>query len=150
MGTQDSLAKGKYRTRITAVLGVETAGADEQIEIPMIVGVLSDLSGSKTRTEALEDRKPIELKAENFSRVMKGIAPEVEVRIPNLAQPVKMTFEHMDHFSPEHIAATVPALKELMEMRKKLQDLGNIIESNRAAQPAIGAMLEDLKNEYLK
>jgi type VI secretion system protein ImpB len=147
---QESLATGKYRTRITAVLGVETAGADEQIEIPMIVGVLSDLSGSKARAEALDDRKPIEINAENFSRVMKGLAPEVEVTVPNLPQTVKLTFTHMDDFSPERIAETVPELRTLLAMRKKLRELENKIDGKPATERAIGAMLEDLKKEHLK
>jgi type VI secretion system protein ImpB len=149
-GMQQSLATGKYRTRITAILGVETAGADEQIEIPMIVGVLSDLSGAKARAEALDDRKPIELNAENFARVMKGIAPEVELTVPTLPQSVKLTFTHMDDFSPERIAETVPELKNLLAMRKKLRELENKIDGKPATERAIGAMLEDLKKEHLK
>src|SRR5918995_1899456 len=91
------------RPRVQITYDVETNGAMEKKELPFVVGVLADLSGApKTALKALKDSKI----------------------------PVELNFKHIDDFEPAKIAAQVPTLKALLDLRERLTYLQAKMEGN--------------------
>jgi len=136
------------KPRVQISYDVETNGAMQKKELPYVVGVLADLSAQRsTPLPALKDRKFVEVDRDNINNVMADAAPEVSIRVDNklsedgtqLSVPLK--FRSMEDFQPAKIAEQVPALKELLAMRQRLDEvLGKI---------GVNAKLEGLLQEVL-
>jgi len=125
------------RPRVQITYDVETGGAMEKKELPFVVGVLADLSGSpKTAQRPLKDRKVVPIDRDNFNDVLAGATPRVALKVKNRLTdedtkiPVELNFKHMDDFEPAKIAEQVPALKALLEMRQRLTYLQSKMEGN--------------------
>jgi len=125
------------RPRVQITYDVETNGAMVKKELPFVVGVLADLSAQrKTPLPAMRDRKFTEIDRDNIDSVMADAAPELSIRVANrlsedgsqLSVPLK--FRNMDDFSPGKVAEQVAPLKELLEMRKRLDEVLGKIEAN--------------------
>jgi type VI secretion system protein ImpB len=118
------------RPRVQITYDLEIAGSSVEKELPFVMGVLADLSGTPGRPQTpLRDRKFIEIDAGNFTEVMASIAPRVSFLAEN-----KMTkdggyiqadieFKSMADFSPASIVTQVPAMRKLYEVRRRLTDL---------------------------
>src|SRR5262245_7352082 len=135
------------RPRVQITYDVETGGAMVKKELPFVVGVLADLSAQrKTPLPALKDRKFVEIDRDNINDVMADAAPEVSMRVANeLAGDgsqlaVNLRFSHLDDFDPARVAEQVEPLKELLEMRKRLDQVLGKMESNQKLE----ALLEDV------
>jgi type VI secretion system protein ImpB len=115
--------------RVQITYDVETGGAIEKKEIPFVVGVLSDLSGdSPNNVPQLKDRKIIEVDRDNFDDFLKSIGPTVTVKpfVQADGKSVKIDpikFEKIDDFHPDELVKQVTALKDLLDIRQKLNDL---------------------------
>ena len=75
----DSLQKwvGRNRPpRVQITYDVELGGAIEKKELPMVVGLLADLSGQPAvALPKLKDRRLVEIDRDNFNNVMGNISP---------------------------------------------------------------------------
>src|SRR5438128_8137373 len=72
------------RPRVQITYDVETGGAIEKKEIPFVVGVMSDLSGtSEAPLPKLKDRKFIEIDRDNLNDVLAAVKPEVSCLVEN-------------------------------------------------------------------
>jgi type VI secretion system protein ImpC len=116
--------------RVQITYDVEIGGAHEIIELPFVLGVMSDLSGaSVVPRPSLKNRKFIEMAGDTLSDVMKSIQPRVSILVPNklsdesLDLSVDLTFLSMDDFEPLNIVDQVPSLKALYDARTRLNDL---------------------------
>jgi type VI secretion system protein ImpB len=116
---------------------VETGGAMEKKELPFVMGVLADLSGSpKAALKPLKDRKMTMIDRDNFNDVLAGATPRVAMKVQNKLTDedtklaVELNFKHIDDFEPAKVAEQVPALKELLEMRQRLTYLQSKMEGN--------------------
>lgn len=113
--------------RVQITYDVETGGAIEKKEIPFVVGVLSDLSGETANAIALKDRKIIEVDRDNFNDYLRSIGPTVTVKPFTVdGKPVKVDpikFEKMEDFHPDQLVTQVTQLKDLLDIRQKLNDL---------------------------
>jgi len=113
--------------RVQITYDVETGGAIKKTEIPFVVGVLSDLSGETPNGVALKDRKIIEVDRDNFNDFLKSISPTVTVKPVTVeGKAVKIdaiTFETMEDFHPDQLVTQVKELKDLLDIRQKLNDL---------------------------
>jgi type VI secretion system protein ImpB len=137
------------KPRVQITYDVETNGAMQKKELAYVVGVVADLSAQRTEPlPQLKDRKFVEVDRDNLNNVMADASPEINVRVDNklsedgtqLAVPLK--FRNMDDFEPAKIAEQVPALKELLDMRTRLDEvLGKI---------GVNAKLEGLLQEVLQ
>jgi type VI secretion system protein ImpB len=146
----ESIQKKKERVRpprVHLVCEVETNGAMVLKEVPFVASVLADLAGDKKRDKKLKDREFATIDRDNFDSVLAGIAPELRFRAENTLAgdgselAVELKFQSMKDFSPEQIAAQIPALKALLETREKLVDLKSRADGNDR--------LEELLNELL-
>ncbi len=123
--------------RVQITYDVETGGAIQKKELPLVIGVLSDLSGKPAvPLPKLKDRKFVEIDRDNLNEVMGSIAPRIAVRVDNKLSKeggflnVELNFPNMDAFSPENLVHQVPALKKLFEARGRLSDLLAKLDGN--------------------
>jgi type VI secretion system protein ImpB len=149
-GTQKKLERVRP-PRVNISYDVETGGAIETKELPFLMGVLADLSGSpKEALPRLKDRKFVEVTPDNFDAVLKSMQPRVQFTVANKLQPesggkigVDITFESLDDFSPEAVARRVGPLKELLDLRTKLADLRGSLQGNDKLEEILQNTIND-------
>ena len=128
---------------------VETFGSRQKVELPFVVGVLSDLSGkSNIEKKPLDKRDFVEFDMDNFEQKMEAIAPRAAFNVENTLTGegklgVDLTFKSMDDFGPGAIAKNVPALAKLLEARNQLNDLMLYMDGKDGAQDLLDKVLKD-------
>ncbi len=133
---------------------VETGGAEPILELPFVVGVLSDLSamGGPTNPDGskktYKQRRFIPVDRDNFNGVMAQQAPRLALKVPNKLTgdgtdklAVELNFKSMADFDPGNIAQQVPVLNELLTMRKKLTELLSKMEGNDALEKLLSDVI---------
>ena len=123
--------------RVQITYDVEIGGAIQQKELPLVMGVMADLSAkSEVPLPRLKDRQFIQIDRDNFNEVLAAIHPRVAFPVANkLANDgsflnVELRFRNMDDFDPVSIVTQVPALKKLLDARGKLSDLLAKLDGN--------------------
>src|SRR5437764_9340677 len=118
------------RPRVQITYDVETNGAMQKVELPFVVGVMADLSGKpKEPLKALKDRKVVQVDRDNFNDVLARATPRVAFKVQNKLTDentklaVELNFKHMDDFEPAKIAQQIGPLRDLLEMRQRLNQL---------------------------
>lgn len=128
---------------------VELGGAEKKIQLPFVMGVLSDLSGKPADPLApVADRKFLEVDVDNFDNRMKAMKPRVAFQVPNTLTgdgdlSVEITFESMDDFSPAAVAKKVDALSKLLEARQQLSNLITFMDGKSGAEELIAKVIQD-------
>jgi type VI secretion system protein ImpB len=137
------------KPRVHIEYEVDTFGSRKKVELPFVMGVMSDLSGdSEKEKSGLEQRNFEEFDIDNFAQRMKAIAPRVVTQVKNTLTgeghlSVALEFETMDDFTPGAIAKHVPALAKLLEARQQLNDLMLYMDGKDGAQRALDQILKD-------
>ncbi len=135
--------------RVQIEYDVELYGAEKKVQLPFVMGVMSDLAGkSEAPQPAIADRKFLEIDVDNFDERMKSMAPRAAFTVPNTLtgegnMAVDITFESMDDFSPAAIAAKVEPLKELLDARTQLSNLLTYMDGKTGAEELIGKIMQD-------
>jgi type VI secretion system protein ImpB len=128
---------------------VETFGSRQKVEIPFVVGVMSDLSGkSNVEKKALDKRDFVEFDMDNFEQKMEAMAPRAAFTVENTLtgegqMGVDLTFKSLEDFTPGQIAKNVPALAKLLEARQQLIDLMLYLDGNDGEQGLLDKVLKD-------
>jgi type VI secretion system protein ImpB len=126
--------------------------AEEKIEIPFVMGVMSDLSGNSPGVEKqdLDQRKFLDVDMDNIDNRMAAIQPGISFRVENkLAENsgeklgVSLRFNKMADFEPAAIAKQVPALAKLLEARTHLANLMRYMDGKVAAEESLRKLLSD-------
>lgn len=135
--------------RVQIEYDVEIYGAEKTINLPFVMGVMSDLSGKPvTELPAVADRQFLDIDIDNFDDRMKAIQPRVAFPVTNTLTGegqlmVDMTFERMEDFSPAAIATKIDALKHLLDARTKLANLQTYMDGKSGAENLLQKMLQD-------
>jgi len=135
--------------RVQIEYDVELYGAQKKIQLPFVMGVMSDLSGNPSEPlPAVADRKFLEISVDNFDDRLKAMKPRVAFQVPNTLtgegkMNVELTFENMEDFSPAAVARKVGALSELLEAREQLSNLVTYMDGKSGAENLIGQVLKD-------
>lgn len=135
--------------RVQIEYDVEVYGAEKKIELPFVMGVLTDLSGKPTEVlPPVGERKFLDIDIDNFDERMKAIAPRVAFSVPNTLSDeghmmVDMTFDSMDDFSPAAVARKVDALKQLLDARTQLSNLQTYMDGKSGAETLVHQLLRD-------
>lgn len=135
--------------RVQIEYDVELYGAQKKVQLPFVMGVMSDLSGNpKEPLPAVADRKFLEISVDNFDDRMKAMKPRAAFQVKNTLTgegnfSVDLTFESMDDFSPAAIARKVGPLKELLEARQQLTNLVTYMDGKTGAEDLIANVLRD-------
>ena len=122
------------------------------IELPFVMGVMSDLSGNASDVEklAIADRKYLDVDMDNFDDRMKAIKPGLSFNVENKLgdakgekMSVKLNFEKMADFNPASVVRQVPAMAKLLKAREQLANLQRYMDGKVAAEDQLKALLKD-------
>ncbi|KUE88462.1 type VI secretion protein [Cupriavidus necator] len=122
--------------RVQISYDVEVGDAVEKRELPMVVGLLADLSGQPAvPPPKLKERRFIEIDRDNFDGIMGKIAPRLELSVADTMKgdtnlKVELRFDKFSDFHPESLVAQVPRLAKLLEARQQLRDLLGKLDGN--------------------
>lgn len=126
--------------------------SEAMVELPFVMGVLSDLSGNNpgVEKEAIEDRSFTDVTKDTLDGYMGAVKPGATFMTENKLDPasgdkvgVALEFSSMDDFEPAKIAAQVPALRKLLEARQQLANLQKYMSAKPKAQEHIKKLLND-------
>ena len=136
--------------RVQITYDVEDGGATASRELPLVAGVVSDLSGDGDDPVDYAEREFVEVEQGRVDHLMKRIAPRLKFSVPDEISgtpdaeiAVDLNFESIDDFSPMGVAAQIPQTAKLLEARRRLADLYGKIESNEKLDGILGEILED-------
>jgi type VI secretion system protein ImpB len=126
--------------------------AEEKVEIPFVMGVMSDLSGNTpgVEKEEIASRKFLDFDMDNLDARMAAIQPGISFKVDNkLADEpgekigVSLRFNKMADFEPAAVARQVPALAKLLEARQQLANLQRYMDGKVAAEDTLRKLLAD-------
>lgn len=135
--------------RVQIEYDVELYGAEKKINLPFVMGVMSDLSGNAGEAKPrVDDREFAEIDVDNFDSYLKSTKPKVSMRVPNTLtgdgeMSVEIAFESMDDFSPAAVANKVDSLKKLLDARTQLNNLVTYMDGKSGAEELISKVLAD-------
>ena len=135
--------------RVQIEYDVELYGSKKKVQLPFVMGVLSDLSGKPAEPlAAVADRKFTDVDVDNFDSFLKSQKPRVAFQVPNTLTgegnlAVDLSFESMDDFSPAAIARKVGALNELLKARQQLANLVTYMDGKTGAEDLVSKVLHD-------
>ena len=128
------------------------ANAEEKVEIPFVMGVMSDLSGNTPGVEK-EDialRKFLDFDMDNLDNRMAAIQPGVSFRVENKLSDnqseklgINLRFNKMADFEPAAVVRQVPELAKLLEARQQLANLTLYMDGKVAAEDSLRKLLAD-------
>jgi len=149
MGSSQKFIARNRAPRVQIEYDVELYGAEKKIQLPFVMGVMSDLSGNPAEAlPAVADRKFLEIDTDNFDSRLKSMKPRVAFAVPNTLTgegnlAVDVTFESMDDFSPAAVARKVEGLNKLLEARQQLSNLITYMDGKTGAEDLITKVLAD-------
>jgi type VI secretion system protein ImpB len=149
MGSSQKFIARNRAPRVQIEYDVEVYGAEKKVQLPFVMGVMSDLSGKPADPLApVADRKFLEIDVDNFDSRMKSMKPRVAFNVPNTLTgegniSVDLTFDSMDDFTPAAIAKKVGALSKLLEARQQLQNLVTYMDGKGGAEELVGRLMSD-------
>jgi type VI secretion system protein ImpB len=135
--------------RVQIEYDVEIYGSQKKVQLPFVMGVMSDLSGKPSEPLApVADRKFLEIDIDNFDDRLRAMKPRAAFAVPNVLSGegnlmVDLTFEDMDDFSPAAVATKVDALKTLLDARTQLSNLLTYMDGKVGAEERIAELLKD-------
>jgi len=81
---------------------------------------------------------------------MAAMRPRVAFPVPNQMSPeggnimVDVEFESMDDFKPDRVARKVEPLRQLLEQREALENLGKYLDGKEDAEKLLNDLLEKI------
>jgi len=147
-GGQKFIARNRA-PRVQIEYDVERYGAEKKVQLPFVMGVMSDLSGKpKEELPPVQDRKFLEIDIDNFDERLKAIKPRVAFNVDNTLTgegqiAVDITFNSMDDFKPGAIAQNVEPLRQLLQARTELNNLLTYMDGKVGAEDLLSNVLQD-------
>ena len=136
--------------RVQITYDVEIGGAIEKKELPLVIGVMADLSGKpEAPLPKLKERGFVEIDRDNFNDVLASIGPRLAFRAQNKLSKeggflnTELRFRSMEDFSPVNLINQVPALKKLFDARNRLSDLLAKMDGNDELDAALQQIVSD-------
>ena len=148
--TQEKLSRVR-KPRVHITYEVETDGARVIKELPFVMGVIGNFSGSHPTQQLrpLEERKFVEINRDNFDSVMKRMGPGLQMSVENTIEgngttiPVQLAFNSMSDFEPANVIKQVEPLTKLLETRNRLRDLISKVDRSTELETILGAGAEE-------
>lgn len=126
--------------------------ANKQVELPFVMGIMSDLSGNASKVEKppVADREFTAVSSDTLDDYMESVAPGLAINVDNKLAPeqggklsVSLNFKKMADLSPGEIARQVPSLNTLLEARQQLANLARYMNGKSGAQEQLKQLLAD-------
>jgi type VI secretion system protein ImpB len=160
---RDSVQKKLQRVRpprVQVSYDVEIGGAIQLKELPFVMGVLGDFTGTPSEPlPPLKERRFVEVTPDNFDAVIEKMKPHLAYSVENKLSEdanapqlkVDLNFKSLDDFEPEQVARQVKPLRELLDLRGKLRDLAGTLQTNdKLDQLLLDAVSNSEKRDKLK
>ena len=125
--------------RVQISYDVEIGDAIQLKELPFVLGVIGDFTGQPTEPlPKMKDRRFVDVNPDNFDSVVESMRPHLAFAVENKLSEeadapqlkVDLNFRSMDDFEPEQVARQVRPLRELLDLRQKLNDLRGTLQTN--------------------
>ncbi len=151
MATSSQKFIGRNRApRVQIEYDLETYGSEKKVQLPFVMGVMSDLSGQPEEAlPPVEQRKFIDIDVDEFDKVMRSMKVRTVCNVENTLtdeggkRSVVLKFNTMDDFSPAAIARNTPGLSELLAMREQLANLITYMDGKSGAEALISKVVKD-------
>lgn len=140
------------KERINITYKAKTNGRESDVELPLKLMVMSNLTG-KADKQPLEERETLQINKTNFNQVMQKLNISSQFSVKNTLGTgaeeldVNLKITSMKDFSPDSIVKQIPELNKLMQLREALMALkgpmGNIPDFRKS-------VLAALKDEKVK
>lgn len=135
--------------RVQITYDVEIGNAIEKKELPLVVGILADLSGKPDTPPAkLVERRFVDIDRDNFNEILSSISPRATLQVDNTISGddsklnVELRFNHIEDFDPVNLVKQVVPLRRLFEARQRLRDLLTKLDGN----DDLDQLLQDVAN----
>ncbi|WP_214250409.1 type VI secretion system contractile sheath small subunit [Pseudomonas aeruginosa] len=123
--------------RVQITYDVEIGNAIEKKELPLVVGILADLSGKPDTPPAkLVERRFVDIDRDNFNEILSSISPRATLQVDNTISGddsklnVELRFNHIEDFDPVNLVKQVVPLRRLFEARQRLRGLLTKLDGN--------------------
>ena len=132
--------------RVHVTYDVEVGDAIEKKELPFVMGVLGDFTGQAEQPlPKLKERRFVEVTPDNFDSVLESMKPHLSFAVENKLSDdsdagqlkVDLKFKSLEDFEPEQVARQVKPLRELLELRTRLNDLKGTLQTNEKLDEAL-------------
>ncbi len=136
--------------RVQIEYDLETGGAQKKINLPFLMGVMSDLKGDYGEDETpvpVQERKFDDISSATFDKFLKETKPRARFEVANKlggeseTLSVNLTFDSMKDFTPGRIAEKVGPLSELLETRNQMKTLLSFMDGKPNAEKRIKELL---------
>ncbi|MGR3780001.1 MAG: type VI secretion system contractile sheath small subunit [Albimonas sp.] len=135
--------------RVQIEYDVELYGVQKTVQLPFVMGVMSDLAGKSAEPQpSVADRRFLEIDVDNFDDRMKAMKPRAAFAVPNTltgegSLPVDLTFERIEDFSPAAVAGKIEPLAKLLGARTQLAHLMTYMDGKAGAEDLIARLIAD-------
>ncbi len=148
--TQKKLSRVRS-PRVHITYDVEIGNAIVQRELPLIVGILADLSGSPAEPlPVLKERDFVEIDRDNFDEVMEGFVPRLTMKVADSLSEeegattnIELLFKSINDFSPLNLVRSIPKTNEIYQARIHLRDFLAKLDGNDALDELLTELLSD-------
>ncbi|MSP26739.1 MAG: type VI secretion system contractile sheath small subunit [Myxococcales bacterium] len=137
------------KERVNIVYKPATGDGQQEVELPLKMLMMGDFTG-RPDPRPVEDRKPINVDKDNFSKVMAEQKLSVNFAVPDKLSEqegselnVNLRFRRLSDMEPEAIATQVPELKKLLDLRAALTALKGPLGNEKAFRNKIQGILND-------
>ena len=126
--------------RVDIRFEVGDGGATASRELPLVAGILADLSGDADDPVAYRQREFIEVQPGGVDPLMRRPTPELKLCVadrlsgePDGEIGLALRFRSMDDFTPVGLAAQIPQTAKRLEHRRALADLYGKLDRRTAS-----------------
>lgn len=135
------------KERINITYKAKTNGQNTDVELPLKLMIMSDLTASENKKN-LEEREILSINKNNFDQVMQKLNINTSFSVKNTLSEnnegelnINLHISNMKDFSPDNIIKQVPELNKLLQLREALMALkgpmGNIPDFRKALLEAL-------------
>lgn len=140
------------KERVNIKFQPKTGNQTAEVELPLNLLITGNLSGGTDDTP-LDERQPIAINRNNFNAVLDqaGIGRDFTVpsalsETPDTRMSVNLKVRSLSDLSPDNIAAQVPEMRKMLELREALVALRGPMGNIPAFRAQLKALLEDEKS----
>jgi|ERR1700722_8507912 type VI secretion system protein ImpB len=136
------------KERVNITYKPATGDRQAEVELPLKMLFIGDYTG-RLDERPVEDRKPINVDKDNFQQVLAEHDLQLKFNVPNTLTEEKgaelsvdLKFKKLSDFEPDRVAAQIPEIKTLLDLRDALTalkgPLGNVPAFRKKIQAALG------------
>lgn len=136
--------------RVHITYDVEIGDAIVKRELPLIVGILADLSGApKEALPPIKEREFVTIDRDNFDEVMTGCNVRLAYKVDNVIAAeggktnLELLFNNITDFEPINLVKQIPITNTVYESRCRIRDFMAKLDGNDALDGILSEVLAD-------